>query len=65
MFKYAYPVFLAGMEEKENVTGFFAANFECEGKDVFLHICASSYYRVTVNGDTACHGKIKKLLRPF
>jgi hypothetical protein len=27
-----------------------------------LHICASSYYRVTVNGDTACHGKIKKAM---
>ena len=62
MFKYAHPVFLKGMEEKENVTGFFAANFECDGKDVYLHICASSYYRVTVNGDTVCHGKIKKVM---
>lgn len=60
MFKYAHPVFLKGMEKEKNVTAFFAANFESKGEKVILHICGASFYRVTVNADTACHGMVRK-----
>lgn len=63
MFKYAQPIFLKGKENEKNVTGFFAANFECEkDKTVILDIAASSVYRVTVNGDTVCDGRLKKVM---
>lgn len=60
MFKYAHPIFLKGMEKEKNVTAFFAANFESTGEKVILHICGASFYRVTVNADTACHGMVRK-----
>lgn len=60
MFKFAKPIFLKGMEKEKNVTAFFAANFESKGENVVLHICGASFYRVTVNADTACHGIVRK-----
>lgn len=66
MFKYAAPVFIKGHEEEKNVTAFFAANFEYEGdKPVILDITGSSVYRVTVNGDTVCDSRIKKVMTMY
>ncbi|MBO5452992.1 MAG: hypothetical protein J6A69_03395 [Clostridia bacterium] len=66
MFKYAAPVFLKGQEKEKNITAFFAANFEYEGdKPVILDITGSSVYRVTVNSDTACDSRIKKVMSMF
>ncbi len=63
MFKYAAPVFIKGYEKEENVTAFFAANFEYTGnKPVILNITGSSFYRVTVNADTAFDSKFKKVM---
>lgn len=65
MFKYAKPVFLKGKDKEKNVTGFFAANFEWQENEVTLEICASSVYRVTVNGDTVCDSKLEKVMDVF
>ncbi len=63
MFKYAAPIFIKGQEKEKNVTAFFAANFEYTGnKPVILNITGSSFYRVTVNADTAFDGKLKKVM---
>ncbi|MBR3941988.1 MAG: family 78 glycoside hydrolase catalytic domain [Clostridia bacterium] len=56
MFKLAKPVFLKDLNKEMNITAFFAANFECNGKDVVLEITGATYYRITVNGEFAGYG---------
>ncbi len=56
MFKVAKPVFLKDLNKEMNITAFFAANFECNGKDVVLEITGATYYRITVNGEFAGYG---------
>lgn len=55
MFKYAQPVFLKTNSPKAGLTGFFAANFDCEGKNAFLSVTCSASCKITVNGDFVCY----------
>ena len=55
MFKYAQPIFLKTNSPKKGLTGFFAANFDCEGKNAFVTVTCSSACKVTVNGDFVCY----------
>ena len=55
MFEYAKPIFLKTNSLKKGITGFFAANFDCEGKNAFVTVTCSSSCKITVNGDFACY----------
>lgn len=41
--------------KKKGLTGFFAANFDCEGKNASVTITCSASCKITVNGDFVCY----------
>lgn len=61
MFNTAKPIFLKNLYKENNVTAFFAANFDCDGDNAVLTIAGHCAYRVTVNGDFACFGPSKAI----
>lgn len=61
MFTVAKPIYLKNLEKENNVTAFFAANFDCDGENATLTIAGHSAYRVSVNGDFACFGPSKTI----
>lgn len=61
MFTVAKPIYLKNLNKENNVTSFFAANFDCDGENAILTIAGSSAYRVTINGDFACFGPSKAI----
>lgn len=63
MFTVAKPIYLKNLEKENNVTSFYAANFDCDGENATLTIAGHSAYRVSVNGDFACFGPSKTVDR--
>ncbi len=59
MFTVAKPIYLKNLQKENNVTAFFAANFDCDGENATLTIAGHGAYRVSVNGDFACFGPSK------
>ncbi len=59
MFTVAKPIYLKNLGKENNVTAFFAANFDCDGENATLTIAGHGAYRVSVNGDFACFGPSK------
>lgn len=53
VFKYSKPISLKLKEYTDGLSAFYAANFECDGKDAILYITCSKSAKITVNGDFA------------
>lgn len=56
MFTVAKPIFLKNLNNKNNITAFFCANFDCDGEEGYVSISANQSYKITVNGDFVGYG---------